>query len=95
MRNFKDPLYKIWRKQIYSRDNFVCQWPNCNNKQRLNAHHIYKWSDFPGLRFSLNNGITLCKRHHDLIKNNEDSYSEFFTKLILNKRTNNDHRKKD
>jgi hypothetical protein len=78
MRNFKDPQYKQWRKQVYQRDNFVCQWPYCNTKNKLNAH--------PGLRFSLNNGITLCKYHHDLIKNNEDGYSEFFSKIILNKR---------
>lgn len=86
MRNFRDPQYKQWRKQVYQRDHFVCQWPHCNAKNKLNAHHIYKWSDFPGLRFSLNIKITLRKYHHDLIKNNEDGYSEFFSKIILNKR---------
>ena len=84
-RNYKDPQYTKWRKQIKSRDKFTCQWPGCNVKQKLHAHHIYKWSEFPGLRFHINNGITLCKSHHDYIKGCEDNYRQFFTNLILNK----------
>jgi predicted restriction endonuclease len=87
-RNFKDPKYIEWRKNIYTRDNFKCQWPNCNIKQKLNAHHIYKWADFPGLRYHINNGITLCKTHHDMIKNNEDNYRSFFSNLVLYKLKN-------
>jgi len=82
MRNYSDPLYKKWRLNIYKRDKYCCQWPNCETKTKLNAHHIQKWSDYPGLRYHLNNGITLCKYHHDLIKDNEESYAPFFFKLI-------------
>lgn len=85
-RNYKDPIYKNWRKSIYSRDNYSCQWPGCDQKKKLNAHHIYTWSDYPGLRYHKDNGITLCKYHHDLIKNNESSYIPFFLKLIANKK---------
>lgn len=81
-RNFNDPEYKKWRQQIYSRDKHCCRWPGCNNKKKLQAHHICRWVDNPGLRFHLYNGITLCKTHHDMIKNNEDYYREFFTRLI-------------
>jgi hypothetical protein len=84
-RDYSDPIYKKWRQQIYSRDNFICQWPGCAKNKKLQAHHIYKWSDFPGLRYHINNGITLCKDHHKLITNNEDSYRQFFSQLILNK----------
>jgi hypothetical protein len=84
-RNYQDPLYKEWRKKIYARDNHKCQWPNCSNTKKLQAHHIYRWADFPGLRFHPYNGITLCKAHHDMIKNNEDNYRSFFSNLILNK----------
>lgn len=76
-------MYKEWRKKIYARDNYKCKWPNCNNKKKLQAHHIYKWSDFPGLRYHPQNGICLCKLHHNMIKNNEDNYREFFTKLLI------------
>lgn len=84
MRNY-DLRYKSWIKQIFSRDKFTCQWPNCNKKNKLNAHHIQKWSDFPGLRFHLNNGITLCKYHHDYIRNMEENYAPFFLNLLLKK----------
>lgn len=84
-RNYKDPLYIKWRKQIYARDNHTCQWPGCSSKKRLNAHHIRRWADFPGLRFDINNGITLCCAHHDFIKNMEDSYAPTFYKIVANK----------
>lgn len=82
-RNYQDPQYKEWRKKIYARDNHKCQWPGCPNKTKLQAHHIYRWVDFPGLRYHPQNGITLCRFHHELIKNDEDSYREFFTKLLI------------
>lgn len=81
-RNYQDPQYKEWRKKIYARDNHTCRWPGCNNKKKLQAHHIYRWADFPGLRFHIQNGVTLCKFHHQLIKDNEDSYREFFSRLL-------------
>lgn len=84
-RNYNDPAYKLWRKNIYKRDNHTCQWPHCQSHKKLQAHHIQKWSDFPGLRYHPSNGITLCKTHHDLIKNNEESYAPFFLKLLLSK----------
>jgi len=84
-RNFSDPKYKEWRKKVYSRDNNCCRWPNCNQKKKLNAHHIKKWSEFPGLRFEVSNGITLCKYHHDLIKNMEEIYAAVLLKLASTK----------
>ena len=86
MRNYNDPEYKKWRKNIKKRDNHTCQWPGCICKNKLHAHHINKWSDFPGLRYNIDNGITLCKTHHDLIKDNEENYAPFFFKLILQKK---------
>lgn len=86
MRNYNDPEYKKWRKKIYARDKYHCQWPGCNRTKGLQAHHILKWSDFPGLRYHLDNGITLCKDHHKFITNNEDGYINFFNQLILQKK---------
>jgi hypothetical protein len=81
--------YKNWIKKIFSRDKHKCQWPYCDKHYKLNAHHINKWSDFPGLRFHLNNGITLCKYHHDLIKGMEESYAPMFFKIVSNNKDNN------
>jgi len=85
---YYSPEYKKWIKTIFQRDNFTCQWPGCNKKNKLNAHHINKWSDFPGLRYNLNNGITLCKQHHDSIRNMEEAYAPFFFKILANKNNN-------
>jgi hypothetical protein len=85
MRNYNDPQYKQWRKNIKKRDKNICQWPTCNSKNKIHVHHIMKWSDYPGLRYHPYNGISLCKTHHDLIKNNEENYMSFFLQLILNK----------
>jgi predicted restriction endonuclease len=85
-RDYGDPQYKKWRKSIYSRDKYKCRWPNCCLKRKLNAHHIRKWADFPHLRFDINNGITLCKYHHDLIKGNEEIYETSFLRILANDR---------
>jgi hypothetical protein len=81
-RNYNDPQYKKWRSEVRKRDNNICQWPHCGCTKKLQAHHINKWSDFPGLRYNISNGITLCRYHHDFIKNDEDSYAPFFLKLV-------------
>lgn len=85
-RNFKDPQYVKWRKQVYQRDNFSCQWPGCGRKHKLNAHHIKTWSEYPSLRFVVDNGITLCKDHHNMIKNMESIYEGVFFKILANKK---------
>lgn len=89
-RDYSDPFYKLWRSQIRQRDNQECKWPNCKSKKRLHVHHINKWAANANLRYDINNGITLCKNHHDMVKNNEDSYIEFFSKLLLNQRIQHD-----
>ena len=67
LRNFNDPEYKKWRSLVYKRDNFKCQWLGCSIKKKLNAHHIKTWAEYPGLRFYVDNGITLCYYHHKMI----------------------------
>ena len=87
MRNYDDPNYKKWRKAIYQRDNYVCQWPGCNIRKRLNAHHIKTWSQCPSLRFCVDNGITLCYNHHKMIKGLEHIYEAVFFKILANKKS--------
>lgn len=81
-RNFNDPEYKKWRKSIYSRDGYKCQWPNCYLKTKLNAHHIKTWANCPSLRYNIENGITLCSLHHKLIKGIEHIYEAVFFKIL-------------
>lgn len=91
LRNYDDPEYKKWRKQIYSRDNYQCQWPGCVMKKKLNAHHIKKWADHPGLRYNIHNGITLCYNHHKMITGLESYYESVFMKIVAD---NHDKRPK-
>ena len=55
--------YKDWRKAVFERDDYTCQC--CGVKGGyLEADHIKPWCAFPTLRYSLNNGRTLCKNCH-------------------------------
>lgn len=82
-RNFKDPAYKHWRKQVLTRDGYQCKWPDCKCKKRLQAHHIKPWSACYSLRFAVSNGITLCYAHHNAIKKKEHHYEQMFRTLLL------------
>ena len=86
MRDYNDPLYKQWRLKIYKRDKFQCQWPNCTEKKKLQAHHINKWADFPGLRYHPDNGITLCKNHHTIVTGQENIYAPIFLKILASRK---------
>ncbi len=54
--------YRNWRKKVYKRDNYTCIW--CGRKRNLNADHIKPFSMYPKLRFSVDNGRTLCLDCH-------------------------------
>ena len=84
MRNFQDPLYKNFRREVLKRDKRTCQWHGCNMKKKLNVHHIKTWAQCPDLRYNTHNGITLCKRHHDMIKGLEHLYEAVFLKIVAN-----------
>lgn len=71
--------YKEWRKQVLQRDHYACQV--CSKRGgHLTAHHLWKFSEFPHLRFSINNGLTLCRDCHLSIKGKE---YEFLASLGL------------
>ena len=63
--------YKKWRRGVFERDNFTCQ--KCGTKSEkgkqvyLEAHHIKGWAKFPKLRYKKSNGITYCKKCHEIV----------------------------
>ncbi len=56
--------YKEWRKAIYERDNYTCQFCGDDKGGNLEAHHKKSFKDFPELRYDVDNGITLCQTCH-------------------------------
>jgi hypothetical protein len=58
--------YAEWRKSIFERDNYTCQICQ-NSKSRLNAHHIFPYSEHPDIKYFLHNGITLCVACHIIV----------------------------
>lgn len=55
--------YKIWRKEVFRRDNNECQI--CASNLNIIAHHLLSYSKYPQHRTNKDNGVTLCKRCHD------------------------------
>lgn len=75
--------YKQWREKVYKRDNYLCQMPNCNGKEKyLNAHHIKTFKEYPELIFEVSNGITLCRKCHLKILYKEKQYENLFNEII-------------
>lgn len=57
--------YKLWRADVFERDNYTCQ--KCNAKGiYLHADHIKEWAKYPELRYDVSNGQTLCNSCHYL-----------------------------
>ena len=55
--------YIIWRSEVYRRDYWTCRLCGYKGK-KIVAHHIKLFSEFPELRYSVDNGITLCRSCH-------------------------------
>lgn len=57
--------YKIWRQAVIDRDGYKCC--ACGSEEKLHAHHIKPFAEYPDRRFDVRNGITLCDRCHRTI----------------------------
>lgn len=57
--------YKQWRNAVLKRDNYTCQNLECKSKNKLIAHHILNFADYPELRFDTDNGLTFCRGCHN------------------------------
>ena len=52
-------------KTIRDNDKNLCQV--CNSNQDIHAHHILFKENYPKLSLNFNNGVTLCRTHHQEI----------------------------
>lgn len=62
-----DPKMAAWSQAVRKRDGNQCQWPDgCQTGDtKIDPHHIAERSLRPDLRYKVNNGIALCRTHHD------------------------------
>lgn len=87
-RDLRNPEYVRWRKSVYRRDHFQCQFPGCGHKGgKLNAHHIKPWAKYPSLRFVVSNGITLCESCHNIVWGKEEDYEPLFLSIVSQNKT--------
>jgi hypothetical protein len=77
-----DSAYYAWRLEVWRRDSFKCKINNQDCSGKIIAHHILGWSEFPELRYEVNNGITLCHAHHPLKRVEEKQSIPFFMEMI-------------
>jgi 5-methylcytosine-specific restriction endonuclease McrA len=79
----KSKEYKVWRNQVYKRDNWTCQHCliKCNSNSIV-AHHIYYFSWVPALRFTVKNGITLCRSCHLKLHKKNNILDDLFELIV-------------
>lgn len=64
--------YFSWRNEVYKRDNWTCRICKLKcDKKTIIAHHLKLFSDFPELRYCVDNGITLCRVCHGQVHQNK------------------------
>lgn len=61
-------IYKEWRLAVFGRDRYTCMACGDRNGRGhtvvLEADHIKSWTDYPDLRYEVDNGRTLCRPCH-------------------------------
>lgn len=55
---------KIFRTAVLERDGHKCI--KCGATEKLHVHHIIPWNQDESKRFVVENGLTLCSKHHYL-----------------------------
>lgn len=65
-RRGKTQRQKLWRRKVFKRDDYKCRI--CKKRGgNLEAHHVKIWALHKKERYLINNGVTLCQRHHKVI----------------------------
>lgn len=62
-----------WSREVRERDNYTCQFPDCfKSYPSIDTHHIAPRSLRPDKKFLLENGVALCRPHHQHVHRNKD-----------------------
>lgn len=63
MSKSKKMIRAEFRDSVFKRDRNKCVF--CDVKTELDAHHINDRDEMPGGGYVKENGITVCKKHHE------------------------------
>lgn len=77
--------YRLWREAVYLRDNYTCQKTSVRGGD-LHPHHILNYSQYPDLRFVVENGVTLSVAAHRAFHRkygNKNNTREQFNEFLL------------
>ena len=55
--------FRLWREAVFARDSWTCQKTKIRGG-KLHPHHIKNFSEYPELRFAIDNGATLSEQAH-------------------------------
>lgn len=58
-------ISKRMRRALQRRSRGMCEWPGCDHRWHLQAHHIWHWED--GGPTELGNLVNLCWTHHHAV----------------------------
>lgn len=58
----KKQVREAFRNEVFARDGHKCLF--CDRTDNLDAHHIVSRKEFPDGGYFLDNGATLCPKHH-------------------------------
>lgn len=59
-----DADYWRWQQGVYKRDRYTCQCCGDPKPNKINAHHLYSYTEYPSLRYDLDNGVAVCEICH-------------------------------
>jgi len=69
-----NPDYLKWRKAVLHRDKGYCRL--CHSRERLEVHHIKRFTTHPAARWEVANGLTLCHDCHVTFRHREEEHEE-------------------
>jgi len=69
-------------KKVRKRDKNSCRLKTTECSGRNAVHHIFRWAEYPELRYIINNCITLCEFHHPRKKVDERRLIPVLKRLV-------------
>lgn len=76
------PAYFEWAKHVKKRDLKKCRLADETCTKKIEVHHILPWRKYKHRRFDVDNGITLCTRHHPKGKREMEMAPMFFNMIL-------------